>query len=54
MGGWRLADLFDDLEMNIGVIVNAANYLHSGAFGALSNTNDEMIVRYLKRHYKAN
>ena len=29
MGGWRLADLFDDLEMNVGVIVNAANYSHS-------------------------
>ena len=25
----RLADLFDDLEINVGVIVNAANYLHS-------------------------
>lgn len=28
VGGWRLADLFDDYEMNIGVLVNSANYSH--------------------------
>ena len=28
VGGWRLANLFDDLKLNIGVIVNAANYEH--------------------------
>ncbi|MDH5535810.1 MAG: polysaccharide deacetylase, partial [Betaproteobacteria bacterium] len=26
VGGWRLARLFDDLGMNVGVIANAANY----------------------------
>ena len=39
VGGWRLADLFDELEINIGVIVNAANYSH----------NPELLVRYRER-----
>ncbi|MFL2844891.1 MAG: hypothetical protein ACJ0BO_01365 [Candidatus Puniceispirillaceae bacterium] len=39
VGGWRLADLFDDLELNVGVIVNAANYSHS----------PELLDRYRKR-----
>ena len=39
VGGWRLADLFDELEINIGVIVNAANYSH----------NPELLDRYRKR-----
>jgi len=28
VGGWRLASLFDDFELNVGVIVNATNYEH--------------------------
>jgi allantoinase len=28
VGGWRLANLFDELDLNVGVIVNAANYEH--------------------------
>ncbi len=28
VGGWRMADLFDHYEMNLGVVVNAANYSH--------------------------
>ena len=44
MGGWRLADLFDDLEMNVGVIVNAANYSHSPELlERYRNRGDEMI-----------
>ena len=39
VGGWRLADLFDDLELNVGVIVNAANYSH----------NPELLERYRAR-----
>ena len=39
VGGWRLANLFDDLDLNIGVIVNAANYSHS----------PELLDRYRKR-----
>ena len=39
VGGWRLADLLDDLELNVGVIVNAANYSHS----------PELLDRYRKR-----
>lgn len=44
VGGWRLADLFDDLEMNVGVIVNAANYSHSPELlERYRNRGDEMI-----------
>ena len=44
VGGWRLADLFDDLEMNVGVIVNAANYCHSPELlDRYRNRGDEMI-----------
>ena len=39
VGGWRLADLFDELEMNLGVIVNASNYSHT----------PELIERFRKR-----
>lgn len=39
VGGWRLAGLFDELAMNIGVIVNLANYAH----------NPELIARYRAR-----
>lgn len=28
VGGWRLAELFDELSLNVGVIVNLANYAH--------------------------
>jgi len=28
VGGWRLANLFDELDLNVGVIVNGANYEH--------------------------
>jgi hypothetical protein len=44
VGGWRLADLFDDLEMNVGVIVNTANYSHSPELlERYRNRGDEMI-----------
>ncbi|MDH3427854.1 MAG: polysaccharide deacetylase [Gemmatimonadota bacterium] len=39
VGGWRLARLFDDLGMNVGVIANAANYQHC----------PELIARYRDR-----
>lgn len=39
VGGWRLAGLFDELGMNIGVIVNAANYEH----------NPELLERFRAR-----
>ena len=39
VGGWRLANLFDDLELNVGVIVNAANYSH----------NPSLLERYRAR-----
>ena len=39
VGAWRLADLFDDLKINIGVIVNASNYSHC----------PELIERYRER-----
>ena len=42
LGG--LADLFDDLEINVGVIVNAANYSHSPDLIERYRTRgDEMI-----------
>lgn len=39
VGGWRLARLFDELGMNVGIIVNAANYGHC----------PELIARYRRR-----
>ena len=39
VGAWRLADLFDDLKINIGVIVNASNYSHC----------PDLIKRYRER-----
>ncbi len=39
VGGWRLARLFDELGINVGVIANAANYEHC----------PELIARYRDR-----
>jgi allantoinase len=39
VGGWRLAQLFDELGINVGVIVNSANYSHS----------PELLARYRAR-----
>ena len=39
VGAWRLADLLDDLDLNVGVVVNAANYSHC----------PELIERYRNR-----
>lgn len=44
VGGWRLARLFDELGMKVGVIVNSANYTHSPELLArLRARGDEMI-----------
>jgi allantoinase len=29
VGGWKLLDLFEDLQLPVGVIVNTANYYHN-------------------------
>lgn len=39
VGGWRLAALFDELKINVGVVTNAANYEHC----------PELIARYRSR-----
>ncbi|MBC7780565.1 MAG: polysaccharide deacetylase [Proteobacteria bacterium] len=39
VGGWRLAELFDELGINVGVIVNSENYAHC----------PELIERYRRR-----
>jgi allantoinase len=39
VGGWRLAELFDELGINVGVIVNSENYEH----------NPELLERYRRR-----
>jgi peptidoglycan/xylan/chitin deacetylase (PgdA/CDA1 family) len=44
VGGWRMADLFDHYEMNLGVIVNAANYSHCPELVArFRDRGDELI-----------
>jgi peptidoglycan/xylan/chitin deacetylase (PgdA/CDA1 family) len=44
VGGWRLAQLFDELKMNVGVIVNAENYEHYPELLArYRDRGDEMI-----------
>ena len=44
VGGWRMADLFDHYEMNLGVIVNAANYTHCPELVArFRDRGDELI-----------
>jgi peptidoglycan/xylan/chitin deacetylase (PgdA/CDA1 family) len=44
VGGWRMADLFDHYEMNLGVIVNAANYSHCSELVArFRDRGDELI-----------
>lgn len=44
VGGWRMADLFDHYEMNLGVIVNAANYTHCPDLVArFRDRGDELI-----------
>lgn len=44
VGGWRLAQLFDELRMNVGVIVNAENYEHCPELLArYRDRGDEMI-----------
>ena len=44
VGGWRLAELFDELGINVGVIVNSENYEHSPELVArYRDRGDEMI-----------
>ncbi len=44
VGGWRLADLFDAYEINLGVVVNAANYAHCPELVArFRDRGDELI-----------
>lgn len=44
VGGWRMADLFDEYKMNLGVIVNAANYAHCPELVArFRDRGDELI-----------
>ena len=44
VGAWRLADLFDELQMPVGVIVNTENYDHSpDLMAAYRRRGDEMI-----------
>lgn len=44
VGAWRLASLFDELDIKVGVIVNAANYEHCPELVArYRNRGDEMI-----------
>lgn len=44
VGGWRLAGLFDELKMNVGVIVNSENYEHCPELLArYRGRGDEMI-----------
>ncbi len=44
VGGWRLADLFDEYQMNLGVIVNSSNYDHCPELVArFRDRGDELI-----------
>jgi peptidoglycan/xylan/chitin deacetylase (PgdA/CDA1 family) len=44
VGGWRLAQLFDELGLNVGLIVNAASYQHCPDLVArFRGRGDEMI-----------
>jgi hypothetical protein len=44
VGGWRLAGLFDELKMNVGVVTNSENYEHCPQLLArYRSRGDEMI-----------
>jgi allantoinase len=48
VGGWRLAELFDELAINVALIVNLANYEHSPELVArFRDRGDELIAHGL-------
>jgi allantoinase len=45
-GGWRLASLFDDFNLNIGVIVNAANYEYCPELVSRFRDRGDELIRH--------